>query len=457
MTALPLDLDMLLAVRVEDPARDHRDLPRHDVLLVVGADHAGEQPGADDLVGMGAQVHREDPGEQVLVGQPAAGDLRAQRRRRPGVHHVGVAEEAAGLAALGLVVPGRGVGGRVDRQLGLARQQRVVVVGLALVVERVPHRERDAEEALAGDQPVAVEAADPVVVAVPHVRRHPLDLRAARQHLVAQGGVAAAVADVPLPGRDDLERLVALLVEVRHPLGGRGLTVQVARLAQQPDHRLAGREGRLAGQLGVRRRGGLADSHGGRLAQQPAVAADNRAHRQLQLAPPRHVGEVAERAAHRDAGALVGLGGVVGHHRDLDAEDRGGHRRAEERLVALVVGVGDQCDDGRDQLGAGRLDVDGLAVGPVEGHAVVVAGVVARLQLGLGDGGLEGDVPQGRRLGEVGLAAGVVAQEGALADQLRLRRRWSCSVGYQSTESPSVRQSSSNTFSSSPRAARTAR
>ena len=31
---------------------------------------------------------------------PAAGDLRGQRRRRPGVHDVGVADEAAGLAAL---------------------------------------------------------------------------------------------------------------------------------------------------------------------------------------------------------------------------------------------------------------------------------------------------------------------------------------------------------------------
>ena len=78
-----------------------------------------------------------------------------------------------------------------------------------------------------------------------------------------------------------------------------------------------------------------------------------------QLAPPLHVGEVAEGAAHRDAGALVGLGGRVGDDRDLDAEDRRGDGRAEQRLVALVVGVGDQRDDGRDQLGPGGLDVDG--------------------------------------------------------------------------------------------------
>ena len=48
----------------------------------------------------------------------------------------------------------------------------------------------------------------------------------------------------------------------------------------------------------------------------------DRAGRQLQLAPPLHVGEVAEGAAHRDAGALVHLGRRVGHDRHLDPEHR---------------------------------------------------------------------------------------------------------------------------------------
>ncbi len=166
-----LGLRHLLAVRVEDEAGDQRVRPGGDVVLEVGAHHAGEQPGADDVVGLGAQVHREDALEEVRVALPAAGDLRGQRRGGPGVHDVGVAHEAAGLVALRLVVAARGVGGRVDRQLGLAGQQRVLVVGLALGVEGVPDRERDAEEALARDQPVTVEPADPVVVAVLHVRR----------------------------------------------------------------------------------------------------------------------------------------------------------------------------------------------------------------------------------------------------------------------------------------------
>ena len=97
---------------------------------------------------------------------------------------------------------------------------------------------------------------------------------------------------------------------------------------------------------------------------QPAVATDDGAHRQVQLAPPGDVGEVAEGAAHRDAGALVGLRGLVRDDRDLDAEDRRGDGGAEERLVALVVGVGDQRDDGGDQLGAGGLDATTAATRP---------------------------------------------------------------------------------------------
>ena len=43
--------------------------------------------------------------------------------------------------------------------------------------------------------------------------------------------------------------------------------------------------------------------------------------------------------------------------RHLDAEQRRAHRRAEQRLVALVVGVGDQRDARGEQLGPGGLDV----------------------------------------------------------------------------------------------------
>ena len=117
------------------------------------------------------------------------------------------------------------------------------VVRLALGVQAVPDRERHAEEPLPGDQPVPVQPADPVVVAVLHVRRHPGQLLAPPQQRLLELGVPAAVADVPLPGGDDLQRLVALLVEVGLPRGRGGLAVEVAGRAQRLDHRLPGREG----------------------------------------------------------------------------------------------------------------------------------------------------------------------------------------------------------------------
>ena len=137
-----------------------------------------------------------------------------------------------------------------------------------------------------------------------------------------------------------------------------------------------------------------------------------------ELAPPRDVGGVAERADHGDARALVGLGQLVGDDGDLDAEQRRGDRRAEQRLVALVVGMGDEGDARRQQLGPGGLDEDLLAgaVRPGEAVAVVGAGLLLVLELGLADRHLEGDVPDRRRLGAVRLAPGEVAEERPLAD-----------------------------------------
>ncbi len=235
---------------------------------------------------------------------------------------------------------------------------------LSLVVEAVPDREGHPEEPLAADQPVALQPTHPVLVAVPHEVGHPGHLPAALDERLTQRLVAAPVADVPLPAGDDLERLVALLVEVDHPGGRCGLAVEVPGGSQSVDHCRASREGGLPSQLRVRRCGSLVGQPLGRLAEQPAVPADHGAGRQVQLAPPGHVGQVAEGAAHRDAGALVRLGQVVGHHRHLHAEQRGAHRRTEERLVALVVRVGDQCHARRDQLGAGGLNENWLRTGP---------------------------------------------------------------------------------------------
>ena len=74
-----------------------------------------------------------------------------------------------------------------------------------------------------------------------------------------------------------------------------------------------------------------------------------------------------------------------------------------------------QGDAGDQELGARGLHVDGLSpVGACEADAIVGAGDLPILRLGLGDGGLEVDVPQRRGLARVGLAPAEVAQERSL-------------------------------------------
>ncbi|MDW8224318.1 MAG: hypothetical protein RMJ82_15355, partial [Gemmatales bacterium] len=91
------------------------------------------------------------PGEQVRIVLPAARDLGGERGGRPGVHDVGLADEAARAAPLLGPVAGWGVARGVDGERRLVGDDRVLVVGLAGRVEGVPQRDRDPEEPLAAD------------------------------------------------------------------------------------------------------------------------------------------------------------------------------------------------------------------------------------------------------------------------------------------------------------------
>ena len=375
------------------------------------------------------QVHREHPPEQVIVGAPAAGDLRAERGRGPGVHHVRIAGEPAGLAALVLRVPGRRVRCRVDGQRRVGRRDRDVVARLAGRVQRVPDRDRHPEVTLTADQPVARQAIDPVLVAGAHVRRVPGEFPPAGQQRGAQTRVPAAVPDVPLPGGHDLQRHVALLVELHRVLHRLGIAAQVPRLAQHPGHPLPGRLRREAGQLLVGGTSPGAVDPGRRPGQQPAVAADHWPGRQLQVTPPGHVGRVPEGAHHRDPGALPGLGQPVREDRHRHAEHRRADRAADQIGVPFVVRVRDQRHAAGQQLGPGgrhrhfraarAAARSGTAADDRERYPEIRSPDRPVLQFSLRDGRAERDVPQGWSLGQVRLAAGKVAQETALRHGLR--------------------------------------
>ena len=110
----------------------------------------------------------------------------------------------------------------------------------------------------------------------------------------------------------------------------------------------------------------------------------------------------------------------MGEDGEFDVEDRRRHRCAEEVAVAFVVGVRDERDAGGKKLRARGFD-DDVAALTVEGQRMVGAGVFAGLELRLGDGRLEGHIPQTGGLGLIGLAALEIAQEPGLGDLLGLR------------------------------------
>ena len=191
------------------------------------------------------------------------------------------------------------------------------------------------------------------------------------------------------------------------------LADQIARRGQLFDHDLLCLVRVLAHDVGVR----VQVDVGRGVGKDATVAADDHPHVERELAPPGDVGGVAERADHRDAGALVGLRQLVGAHLDFLAVERNLHGGAEVRLEALVVGVRHERDAGGEQFGTRGVDLDRTrSVGLRECDLVVRPRPILVDDLGLGHSSAEVDVPQGRRFLGVRLAACDVAQEGALAD-----------------------------------------
>jgi hypothetical protein len=249
---------------------------------------------------------------------------------------------------------------------------------------------------------------------VPHVLREPAQLPAAGQQPVPQLGVPPAVADEPLPAGDDLQRRVALLVELDRVGDRRRLADQAAGLAQQPDDLAPGRVDAQPREALIGR-----CRHAFRpVRQEPPVAAQHHPGLEVEVAPPGDVGQITEGADHRDAGALVRRGQRMLPDRHFNIEERRSHGTAEQVPVALVAGMEHQRDAGRQQLGPGGVDVDG-SVRAVEAQLVVRPLAVPVLQLGLRHRGAETNIPERGGLRRVRLAARQIAQEGALRDGLR--------------------------------------
>ena len=206
--------------------------PRQRVVLEMRAQHRVEQPGADDVVRLRAQVHRERaartaPDRRASRRRSAASATRSprcpsrrdRRRSRPARRAARRGSRPARRSTDRSAADPRAAGsaGRTRRP--------------PLRVERIPDRKRHAEEPLPADAPVAVQAVGPVLEARLHVRRVPLQLAAAREQRLAE----LDRLDEPLPAGDDLERAIALLVELHGVRDRPRLADQVAGLAQLLD------------------------------------------------------------------------------------------------------------------------------------------------------------------------------------------------------------------------------
>ena len=203
-----------------------------------------------------------------------------------------------------------------------------------------------------------------------------------------------------------------------------GLAGEVAGLGEQLDDPRPGSADGQALELPVAALGGrwivaLPPRRAPRQGLEAAVPPDHGPHWQAELPPPDHVGDVAEGADHGDAGALLGIGQLVGDDRHPRPEQRRADLGPEQGLVARVVGMGDQGHAGGKELGPRRLDLDRCAVRSPETQPMVGSGDLAVLQLGLRHGCGEIDVPQRGRLGLERPPPGQQAQEAPLRRPLR--------------------------------------
>ena len=387
-------------------------------MLEVRAHNGRKEPSTNDLVCLRPEVHGKNLVENSPLLAPTSRDLRRKRTGRPGVHHVGITHKAARFSAILLRIARRRFARRIDRHRVFTGYDRRAVLGLPVLVEGIPNRKRNPEETLTADAPVGIQAFYPGRVAGLHVRRVPGDLVAPLEKL----GARVQRLDEPLTAGDDLERPVALLVELDRMSDRLGLGQQIAGFGELLDNALLGLLGVEALEFVVvalrpirvlRFPTGLSpdDRH------ECASPADGRANRQLEFPPPEDVRSIAESTDHGDSAALAGVSEFVRQDRDPNAEERGRHLLTEQRPIALVLGMGNQRHARSDQFRPRGFDRDHL-VFVVKGHPVICGRGLAIFDLGLRHRGLKIHIPQSRSLDLIGQPLGEHAGKGTLRDAL---------------------------------------
>ena len=111
----------LFAVRIKNPSADDDVVPRHGVLMQIGFNDCIERPGTDDLVALRTDIHGKKFAMSLGIVGPMTCNLRGQRARGPGIHDIGIADEAVRLASCRLVEAGRRLGERIHWKLAQVR------------------------------------------------------------------------------------------------------------------------------------------------------------------------------------------------------------------------------------------------------------------------------------------------------------------------------------------------
>src|SRR5262245_50846710 len=190
-----------------------------------------------------------------------------------------------------------------------------------------------------------------------HERWVPVELSAGCEQCLTGVGVTAAVTDVPLPAGHDLEGPITLLVEFDRVPDCARFAHERTCCAEKFDDASPGLVNRVPCQMRPRFARGGAFNPRRPVAQQMAVALQDDARGQPQLAPPSYISDVAKRADHGDAGTLVRIGQSVRENGDLRIKQGCAHPPSETVAISCIVWMGDERNASRDQLGPRGLNL----------------------------------------------------------------------------------------------------